>query len=108
MLFSAAPLTFFVQVVHSNTSIKGGATVVQLVTAYNFISVKKSIPRILENLSDIRISNINKTLRKIFVGKEVDSLLCRKLRRNLISVKITLKGAVIVFQVDINRRGGRR
>lgn len=78
----------------------------QLVTAFNFFSVKHRISTIINSSSDIKISTLNKVLRKELVGKEVDSLFCRKVSRNLISVRVTLKTAVTIFLIMTNRRGG--
>ena len=79
----------------------------QLVTAFNFFSVKHRISTIINSSSDIRISTLNRILRKELVGKEADSLFCRKISQNLISVRVTLKTAVTVFLVDINKRGDK-
>lgn len=77
----------------------------QIVTANNFFAVKTEAQKIVNSLINISTVNINKILRDCFVGKEVDSLSCTKINSKMISVKITLKNAVTVFQVNINRRG---
>lgn len=80
----------------------------QLVTAFNFCSVRHKIIAVINSIADITVSNLNKVLREIFVNKEVSSIFCRKLNRNLISVRVTFKKAVTVFLVDINKRGDER
>lgn len=77
----------------------------QIVTVSNFFAVKSEASRIINSLVNVSTVNLNKVLRECFVGKEVDSLSCTKINSRLISVKITLKSAVTVFQVTINRRG---
>lgn len=76
----------------------------QLATAINFVTSKVDITRKVKQLykacRKISITNINKILRRKFVGKVCDSLSCKQLSKNLISIMITLQGAVSVCIID--------
>ena len=78
----------------------------QLITAVNFISVKRKISSDIKELSYLKMSALNRTLRETFAGKEVDSISCKKINRHMISTKISLGSVVIVFVTETRKRGG--
>lgn len=76
----------------------------QLVTAVNFVTSKiditRKVKRLYKEYRKISIANINRILRRDFVGKVCDSLSCKQISENMISVIITLQGAVSICIID--------
>jgi len=79
---------------------------VQLVMASNFFWTKRFITELVGKISDVNVSVISKILRQRLVGSNIESLRCTKVNDNTVSVRITLRNAVAVFQVNTNGKEG--
>lgn len=78
----------------------------QLVMASNFFWTKRFITELVGKISDVNVSVISKILRQRLVGSNIESLRCTKVNDNTVSVRITLRNAVAVFQVNTNGKEG--
>lgn len=64
---------------------------------HRFLMVKKRIPDVVQSLEEKTVTNINKVLRKCFVGKDVDSVRASIKDSNTMVIKMSKEAVRITF-----------